>query len=191
MQSPPSGRLLFTPGLHVDLGEHPVQLSGALGAVVRLLRETSQDDPVELGSQPLTASAPALTTLAPGVLPRIDQDLDVNVVFLGFRTGRGPQEIDDARFRSLLAPLSVSPTTDAQGRDVPALAFHLRHHVVHAPAWYEDAVFGYLKAIGAPQTTPISAGPGTPALPISPTRSCCSRIPCIRRVGPSAGAQST
>src|SRR5262245_61952651 len=49
---------------------------------------------------------PPLTTLAPGGSVRIAQSLDVNVVMIGFEEGVGPQQIDTARFRSLLPPRS-------------------------------------------------------------------------------------
>jgi hypothetical protein len=136
------------------------------GALLGLPACSGPDDAAAI-PRPL-AVAPQLTTLSPGVMPRLDSDLDVNVVFLGFRPGGGPRQIDDARFRAQLATHSVLAGGDAAGNTVAQIAFRLRPHVVYAPPWYEDAVFAYLKAIGIRQTTPFDVGPGTPSLPISP-----------------------
>src|SRR6185295_15580228 len=58
------------------------------------------------GAVAARGSLPPLTTLSPGAPVEIHQDLDVNVVLIGFQQGSGPQQIDSNRFRSLLPPVS-------------------------------------------------------------------------------------
>ncbi len=118
---------------------------------------------------------PTFTTLAPGQVPRIEQNLDVNVVFIGFHTGSGPQQIDDSRFRSRLTPFSAVAAAEisaVQGtpRIRPGILSHLDYNIVYAPPWFEDAFFGFLSELAQPQAFSISFGPGTPELPVVPAQ---------------------
>ncbi|MBL8234931.1 MAG: hypothetical protein JNL98_40900, partial [Bryobacterales bacterium] len=62
------------------------------------------------GVLPLLSAAtpPTLTTLQPGGFRTITQTLDVNVVFVGYQPGAGPQNVNLAQIRSLL-PASYTP----------------------------------------------------------------------------------
>lgn len=119
---------------------------------------------------------PPLTTLSPGASVRITQNLDVNVVLIGFEEGTGPQQIDTARFRSLLPPLSGSYLDGNSivgypvfGLEPHGLSFNLHYNIVHTPAAFNDAFFGFLRAIAVQQNfSPF--GPGAPQLPVIPSQ---------------------
>ena len=51
---------------------------------------------------PCFAAGPTLSTLAPGAFREIPQNLKVNVVFVGFQQGSGPNQIDTAAFQATL-----------------------------------------------------------------------------------------
>src|SRR5262245_48099408 len=91
---------------------------------------------------------PPLTTLAPGAPVQIQQDLTVNVVMIGFQEGTNAQQIDTARFRSLLPPASgaVLDGNAITGFPVFALepyglSFGLHYNIVHTPAAFNDGFF--------------------------------------------------
>jgi hypothetical protein len=54
---------------------------------------------------------PTLNTLQPGGFRDIQQDLPVNIVFVGFEPGTGTQELNEAAFRSMLTESSRACAT--------------------------------------------------------------------------------
>jgi hypothetical protein len=119
---------------------------------------------------------PPLTTLSPGAPVHIPQDLTVNVVMIGFQEGTGPQQIDTARFRSLLPAASGAVLDGNAITGFPVFAlepygltFGLHYNIVHTPAALNDAFFGFLRAVAIQQDfSPFL--PGLPQLPVIPSQ---------------------
>ena len=97
---------------------------------------------------------PTLDTLEPGAFRDIEQDLTVNVVFVGYEQGAGYQDIDQTAF------LSELPSTYRainrfpsfyKGNEFLGLTFHYDYNLVYADDSFEDAFFGYLGSIADPQ----------------------------------------
>ncbi len=97
---------------------------------------------------------PDLNTLDPGGFRDIEQDLTVNVVFVGYETGAGDQDIDEAAF---LAELPSTYRTVNRypsfyfGNEFLGLTFNYDYNLVYADSTFEDAFFGYLGGIAQPQ----------------------------------------
>jgi hypothetical protein len=112
---------------------------------------------------PAAAAPPSLTTLQPGGFREIAQDLDINLVFVGYRPGAGPRDINEAVFRAGL-PRSYRPIDrDASfysqhyfGRNTyQGLSYNYRYNLAYANAAFEDALFGYLGSIAVPKPLTI------------------------------------
>lgn len=97
------------------------------------------------------AAGPSLTTLQPGAFREIAQDLDVNVVFVGFAA---PNDINETRFRAAL-PASYQSIHRSQNfygaRQSTGNRFNFRYKIVQADSAYADALFGYLSTIAKPE----------------------------------------
>ena len=65
----------------------------ALLALVSLLGSASR----------ISASQPDFIALHPGQFQQIDQNLQINVVFVGYHPGSGPRDIDEDAFRAVLS----------------------------------------------------------------------------------------
>ncbi|HSE20263.1 MAG TPA: hypothetical protein VLB68_01355, partial [Pyrinomonadaceae bacterium] len=50
----------------------------------------------------VAASQPNFIALHPGQFQQIDQNLPVNIVFVGYHPGSGPRDIQEGDFRSVL-----------------------------------------------------------------------------------------
>jgi hypothetical protein len=109
------------------------------------------------------AGPPALTTLQPGGFRTIHQELQINVVFVGYRPGAGPREIDEAAFRAQLPrgynTINRIPSFYSlfyTGRTSDAgVTFDYRYDVHYADATFEAAFFAYLASIATPQPLTI------------------------------------
>ncbi|HEX6737489.1 MAG TPA: hypothetical protein VF310_04350 [Vicinamibacteria bacterium] len=108
------------------------------------------------------AGPPALTTLQPGGFRTIHQDLRVNVVFVGYRPGAGPRDIDEAAFRAQLPrgyntinriPSYYSLFYGGRTSDA-GVTFDYRYDVRYADAAFDDAFFGYLASIAVADPNP-------------------------------------
>lgn len=101
---------------------------------------------------------PTLTTLEPGGFRNIEQDLNVNVVFVGYETGTGYQEIDEAAFLDELPatyrPINRFPS-DYKGNEFLGLTFHFDYNLVYADKDFENEFFGYLASIAQPMPLTI------------------------------------
>jgi hypothetical protein len=96
---------------------------------------------------------PKLSTLQPGGVRNITQSLDVNVVFVGYEPGGGPQSIDETKFRTVL-PKSYRPIHRSQAfygdKQFVGLTFNFNYNLVYAPAAFETNFFNFLSATAVP-----------------------------------------
>ena len=93
---------------------------------------------------------PILSTLDPGGFQDIEQELTINVVFVGYEQGNGYQEIDEAAFLSELP--STYRTVNRypsfySGNEFLGLTFTYDYNLVYADDAFEDEFFGYLDSI--------------------------------------------
>lgn len=96
------------------------------------------------------AAGPVLTTLQPGAFREIPQDLDVNVVFVGF----APGAIDVAKFQADLPASyrSIHRYPNFYGvRQSTGNRFSFRYKTVQADAAYANALFTHLSTIATPK----------------------------------------
>jgi hypothetical protein len=96
------------------------------------------------------AAGPSLGTLQPGAFREISQDLDVNVVFVGFPAG----SIDATAFQGALpaAYRSIHRYPNFYGnKQSTGNRFAFRYNIVQAEDAYANALFGYLASIATPQ----------------------------------------
>jgi hypothetical protein len=96
---------------------------------------------------------PSLITLQPGGFHTIEQDLTINVVFVGYEPGSGDTEIDETAFLGELP--STYRTVNRYpsfylGNQFLGLTFNYDYNLVFADSTFEDAFFGYLDSIAAP-----------------------------------------
>ncbi len=100
--------------------------------------------------QAANPAPPDLTTLEPGAFRDIEQNLTINVVFLGYEAGVGDRDIDLAAFLAELPttyrPINRFPS-DYKGNEFLGLTFNYDYNLVYADAAFEDAFFGYLDSI--------------------------------------------
>ena len=102
-------------------------------------------------SSPVSASQLTLTALHPGQFQYIDQNLQINVVFVGYHPGSGPRDIDEAAFREVLPGgyRSVNRIPHIYGLDSPTgLRFTYNYNLVYASKAFEDAYFSHISSIG-------------------------------------------
>ncbi len=76
----------------------PAKRTLFVGSVILLMLVLGTAGPVA-GPAP---APPTLTTLQPGGFRTINQELDVNVVFVGYELGAGPRNINAAEFGNVL-----------------------------------------------------------------------------------------
>lgn len=105
-----------------------------------------------LGSNaPVLACPPTFTALHPGQFQYIDQNLQINVVFVGYHPGVGPRDINETAFRDVLPQSyrSVNRIPHLYGLDSPTgLRFTYNYNLVYAGKAFEDAYFSFLTSIG-------------------------------------------
>jgi len=99
--------------------------------------------------------APPLTSLQPGGFRVIQQNLPVNIVFVGYEPGGGVRDINTA---ALLSGLSAKHRTRARlphsqygvAKDL-GISFDYQYNVVYADSTFENAFFNYLNSIAVAQ----------------------------------------
>ena len=97
---------------------------------------------------------PTLSTLNPGGFLNIEQDLTINVVFVGYEQGNGYQEINNANFLSELPDMYRTINRYPSfyfGNEFLGVDFNYDYNLVYADAAFEDAFFGYLDSIAVSQ----------------------------------------
>ena len=110
---------------------------------------------------------PPLVNLAPGTDLRIQQDVDVNVVLVGFGS-----LADAPTVQALLeafAPFNGVPKANGAGKTFLGQRFDFRYHVTASPAWFDDLLFPLLRQTAVPQP-PIPIFQGLPPMPITPAQ---------------------
>ena len=121
------------------------QLAGALALVFVLTAMMS----MSVAAAP--AQPPTLNTLEPGGFHDIEQNLVINVVFVGYKSGT---DINPVAF------LSDLPSTYRVVNRYPSfygeneylgLTFKYDYNLVYADTSFEDQFFGYLSNIATPQ----------------------------------------
>ena len=124
------------------------------------------------------AAGPPLVTLAPGTDLRIQQTVDVNIVLIGMGG-----LVDPA---TLLAQPPIPawngvPQANGAGETFIGQRFDFRYHVTTVPAWLENALFGLLRQVAAPQA-PVEIFSGLPPMPITPAQALydfCNLDPAV------------
>ncbi len=110
------------------------------------------------------AALPPLVNLTPGGDLRIQQTVDVNVVLIGFNGLVDPATL---LAQSPVPAWNGVPQANGSGQTFIRQRFDFRYHLTMAPAWFENALFPFLRAVAVPQA-PIPIIPGLPDMPISP-----------------------
>lgn len=98
----------------------------------------------------ISASQPDFIALHPGQFQQIEQNLQINVVFVGYQPGNNPRDINEAAFRAVLPQTyhSINREPAFYGIDSPTgLRFTYDYNVVYANASFTDAYFSYLANI--------------------------------------------
>ena len=105
------------------------------------------------------AATPTFTTLQPGQFREINQDLQINIVMLGYHQGTGPRDINEANFRAGLPhryrtvdynPSTYIPSYAEADQVWIGNAFDYRYNIVYANKGFEDAYFNYVPTISIP-----------------------------------------
>ena len=119
---------------------------------------------------PCLAAGPTLSTLAPGAFREIPQNLKVNVVFVGFQQGSGPNQIDTAAFQTTLPKTynAIHRYPYFYGTRQPVgNSFAFTYNVKVADSAYESQLFNYLNSIAVAKPITLyqnlynSQGPAT------------------------------
>lgn len=95
-------------------------------------------------------SPPTLTTLEPGGFRAIEQDLTINVVFVGYEPGGGAMDIDETAFLDELPSMYRTVNRYPSfyfGNQFLGLDFNYNYNLVFADSTFEDNFFGYLGSI--------------------------------------------
>ena len=104
------------------------------------------------------AAPPALSTLEPGGFLNLEQDLTINVVFVGYEPGAEPMNIDQAAFLGELPGMYRTINRYPSfyfGNEFLGVDFSFDYNLVYADSAFEDAFFGYLDDIAVPQPLTI------------------------------------
>jgi hypothetical protein len=97
---------------------------------------------------------PALNALEPGGFHTLEQDLTINVVFVGYEPGSGDREIDETAFMGELPAMYRTVNRYPSfyfGNEFLGVDFNFDYNPVYADKAFEDAFFGYLDSIADPQ----------------------------------------
>lgn len=100
-------------------------------------------------------SPPSLTTLEPGGFRTIEQDLAINVVFVGYEPGSGDMDIDETAFLDELPSMYRTVNRFPSfyfGIQFLGLDFNYDFNLVYTDSTFEDAFFGYLGSIADPMS---------------------------------------
>ncbi|WP_022801666.1 zinc metalloprotease [Deinococcus ficus] len=99
------------------------------------------------------STLPTLGTLAPGKRQELNQNLRVNVVFVGYEQGSGPQQISTDTFKAQLPQSYRTVRRYPAFYGLPAdmgINFTYDYNVVYADQTYEDRFFDFLKTSATP-----------------------------------------
>ena len=107
---------------------------------------------------------PPLANLKPGTDLRIQQNVDVNIVLVGFHGLVDPATMFA---QNALPPWNGVPKANGNGKTFIGQRFNFSYHVIAAPSWFDDALFPFLRQTAVPQP-PIPIFQGLPPMPITP-----------------------
>ncbi|HKP68760.1 MAG TPA: hypothetical protein VJV05_05730 [Pyrinomonadaceae bacterium] len=102
-------------------------------------------------------AAPQFSALRPGQFQEINQDLEINIVFVGYEQGAGPRDINETAFRAglpsryralAIAPSLFIPSNEEEDQIWNGNSYHYNYNLVYADTAFEDAYFNYLLTIG-------------------------------------------
>jgi hypothetical protein len=96
------------------------------------------------------AAPPVLSTLEPGGFRNLEQDLTVNIVFVGYEQGAGSMEIDEVAFLDELPGMYRTVNRYPSfyfGNEFLGVDFNFDYNLVYADTAFEDALFGYMDSI--------------------------------------------
>src|SRR5215475_7806302 len=110
------------------------------------------------------AALPPLANLAPGTDLRLQQDVYVNVVLIGFNGLVSPAAL---MAQPQIPTWNGVPQANGCGQTFIGQRFDFQYHVTMAPQWYEDLLFPFLRQVAFPQP-PIPIIDGMPPMPITP-----------------------
>jgi hypothetical protein len=99
------------------------------------------------------ALVPSFNTLVPGGFTNINQDLTVNIVFIGYEPGSGPQDINGAAFVSELPEMYRTVNRYPSfyfGNEYMGVDFNYDFNLVFSDTAFEDAFFGHLSSVAQP-----------------------------------------
>lgn len=100
------------------------------------------------------ADPPTLSTLEPGGFHNLTQDLTINIVFVGYEQGAGDRDINEADFLGELPSMYRTVNRYPSfyfGNEFLGVDFNFDYNLVYADNAFEDAFFGYMGSIAAPQ----------------------------------------
>ena len=100
------------------------------------------------------AAPPTLSTLEPGGFRTLEQDLTINVVFVGYEPGNGYQDINEADFLSELPNMYRTINRYPSfyfGNEFLGVDFNYEYNLVYADKAFEDLFFTYLHDIAEPK----------------------------------------
>lgn len=103
-------------------------------------------------------SGPALSTLEPGEFKVLEQDLNINVVFVGYEEGDGPRDISADAFLGELPETyhAVNRFPSFYGLDAElGVNFSYNYNLVYAGAAFENDFFSYLSSVAEAQPLTI------------------------------------
>jgi hypothetical protein len=107
------------------------------------------------------STPPTLATLEPGGFRTLEQDLTVNVVFVGYEQGAGYQDINETDFLNELpdAYRTVNRYPSFYfGNEFLGVDFNFDYNMVYADTTFEDNFFGYLDSIAVSQPLTLYQG---------------------------------
>lgn len=104
-----------------------------------------------LGANSIKATAQSFSTLQPGQFREINQNLRINIVFVGYHQGGGPRDINEAAFRAGLPPFGKA--ADFKRGQWLGNRFNYDYRLVYANQNFEDQFFGFLSANSFPYGT--------------------------------------
>ena len=109
---------------------------------------------VSLTERAHAAATPAFTTLQPGQFREVNQNLQINVVFVGYEPGAGRRDINEAVFRAGLPGNYRSAVRDKRFYGLESHTganFTYQYNIAYANAGFENAYFSYLASIATPK----------------------------------------
>ena len=100
-------------------------------------------------------ATPEFSALRPGEFQEINQNLQVNIVFVGYEQGIGPRDINEAVFRAglpsryraiAISPSLYIPSNEEEDQIWNGNSYDYNYNLVYSSQAFEDAYFNFLLA---------------------------------------------